>query len=757
MAEDDERFLDSESEEDEENSAEEAPEQKQAKALVEEALSSNIAESATKDVQPANKPQKDVKSVKDVSKDTNIVEEKEEVTEEGFLNEDESVEEFMEDDEADEVASNEQKPEQETSKEELKDVKSAVAAEEEEKPQPEQPKPSTEAKTEVDEVLKDEKPAAAEVVEKKPEGDQSKPSAKDFTAESSSWDEDEEEEQQEEEEEQSSDAAESKPHLQKAYEGKQAHAETVTEIYVGNLAWKCEKKDLRIFFQPYGDIQEITLPKMRRRRDDEWHWVPEGWAFIRFATHEQAVKALKGRGGVILNRKIKINLRNPSRLKERPPDVRTIYVSNLNYDATEKDLLDHFGKIGKITDIRLQKTKKSRKNNVGYGHIDFADPKSVDKAIKELNGKPMLERSVRIDWAAGGAAEKESAKVPSNCKTIRITNVPKKCGRQAVLRLVSSKVGACFVRFMKKGFNRGCFVDFKTNQQVKAALNAKMTMAGVKLRVCWAPEQESYWVNPKYASADRIVFVMPVNLAAKEADVSKAMSKYGKVKHIVIEPHSKAAHCYIIYKEAAAAKAALKAEKVMILEGDRMSHIKEYSKTDGKHLKRAQGPLAKNYSCAISNIPFHLPKKAFVNLCDKLIEKEEESESDFFLIWKMKKEKFSGIAELIFEKRSDAKKASKKFKEHKICGRDLVSVVVKKNGDLWKRSVEDLEAIRNEPNPKSKRKKKKKSSPSEEEKSAKKRKTENDTSTASEEKKRKRGVGKSEGEEEKPSKRRKWL
>jgi len=734
MAENEEQFLDSESGEDEENSAEEEPEVEQAKALVEEALSTNEAESAAKDVQPAGKPEEDIKPAKDVSKDTNIVEEKEEVPEEEFLKDEEAVDDFLDEDESDEEASPEQQTEPEASK----------------------------ATTEVKEVLKDEKPVVAAKEEEKPQPDQPKPSTEKEAAAESSWDEDEEEEQQkEEEEEESSDAAESKPHIQRSTERKIALSDTQTQIYVSNLNWRCTKKELRVFFQPYGEIQEIVLPKMRRKRNDEWVIVPEGWAFVRFASHAQAKKALKGDGGLLLGRKIKVKLRNPSRLKERPPGVRTIYVSNLNWDATEKDLLDHFGKIGKITDIRLQKTHPtSRKNNVGFGHIDFADPKSVDKAIKELNGKPMLERSVRIDWAAGGASEKESKKVPSSCKTVRITNVPKRVGRQAVLRLFTAKVGSCFVRFMRKGFNRGCFVDFKTNQQVKAALNAKMTMCGVKLRVCWAPEQETHWVNPKYALADRIVFVMPVNLKATEEDVSKAMSGFGKIKHIVIEPHSKAAHSYVIFKEASAAKAAIESKKVTILEGDRKSDIKEYTKSDGKRLKRAQGPFEKAYSCAISNLPLMLPKKAFLNLCKKTIKGLE-----FSLIWKMKKGKFSGVLELIFEKRADAATASKKFKETPVCGRDLVSVVVKKNGVHWKNSVEDLEAIEKMPDepPSTKKgkkgkkgKNKRKSSPSEPDKSAKKRKTEDktekNTSTAPKEKKRKRGADKSEAKEEKPLK-----
>jgi len=665
MVVDEDRFLDSDSGEEEENSGEELPEVKEAKALVEEALSSEKI--SKESIQPA----------------------------------------------------------------EVKPVEKALESES------------------ANVVLKDQKPVKEES-KKEPKKEEIKTSkeVKDPAGESS-WDEEEEQEQEQEDE--SSDEADSKPHIQKAAQQKIAKSQTITQIYVGNISWKATKKDIANFFNPYGEIEDVVFPKMKRRRDDEWIWVPEGWAFVRFKTHAQAKKALKGNGKSIIDRKIKVNLRNPSRLKERPPNVRTIYVSNLNYDATEKDLLDHFGTVGKITDIRLQKTHaSSRKNNVGFAHIDFADSKSVDKAITELNGKPMLERSVRIDWAAGGAAEKESAKVPSSCRTVRITNVPKKVGRQAVSRLVFSKVGPCFVRFIRKGFNRGCFVDFKTNQQVKAALNAKMTMCGVKLRVCWAPEQGDHWVNPKYASADRIVFVMPVNLRAREEDVSKAMTKFGKVKHIVIEPHTKAAHCYVVFKEATAAAAAIKAGKVTIMEGDRKSDIKEYVKSDGKKLKRAQGTFLRSYSCAISNLPFTTSKKAFVNLCDKLIKGLE-----FSLIWKLQKEKFSGVVELVFEKRSDAAKASKEFKKQNIRGRELISVVVKKNGDTWKKSVEDLESIRKEPEPtpgKKKGKGKRKSSPSNDEKSAKRRKTEKNTSTGPKGQKRKRGTDEIGGEAESPLK-----
>ena len=57
-------------------------------------------------------------------------------------------------------------------------------------------------------------------------------------------------------------------------------------IYVGGLSFQTTEETLKELFREFGDIDEITLP----RRDDNRI---KGFAYIRFATPEQAQAALK--------------------------------------------------------------------------------------------------------------------------------------------------------------------------------------------------------------------------------------------------------------------------------------------------------------------------------------------------------------------------------------------------------------------------------------------------------------------------------
>lgn len=58
----------------------------------------------------------------------------------------------------------------------------------------------------------------------------------------------------------------------------------------------------------------------------------------------------------------------------------TIYVSNLPYSCTEKDLTDLFGDCGKIMSIRIPEDKQTKQNR-GFAFIAFENEKGCKKAL----------------------------------------------------------------------------------------------------------------------------------------------------------------------------------------------------------------------------------------------------------------------------------------------------------------------------------------------------------------------------------------
>ena len=75
--------------------------------------------------------------------------------------------------------------------------------------------------------------------------------------------------------------------------------------------------------------------------------------------------------------------------------TKTIYVKNLEWGTTEKELTEFFEPVGKVISakiIRDYQTKKSK----GYG---FVEMENADQAMQELDGKELRGRSLMINKA----------------------------------------------------------------------------------------------------------------------------------------------------------------------------------------------------------------------------------------------------------------------------------------------------------------------------------------------------------------------
>jgi RNA recognition motif-containing protein len=85
--------------------------------------------------------------------------------------------------------------------------------------------------------------------------------------------------------------------------------------------------------------------------------------------------------------------------------MKKIFVGNLSWKASEetlKPLFEAFGTVVSIKIIRDQYTGKSK----GFGFVEMESDEEAEKCIQELNGKPFLERDMRLSPAqerqAGG-------------------------------------------------------------------------------------------------------------------------------------------------------------------------------------------------------------------------------------------------------------------------------------------------------------------------------------------------------------------
>ncbi|OIQ20497.1 MAG: hypothetical protein BM556_00720 [Bacteriovorax sp. MedPE-SWde] len=81
------------------------------------------------------------------------------------------------------------------------------------------------------------------------------------------------------------------------------------------------------------------------------------------------------------------------------PKGKTVYVGNLRYKVTKKDLHGIFSKFGKVRDVNLITEPGSEKSK-GIAFVKMLKAKEADKAIAYLDGRVVDGRTLKASEAA---------------------------------------------------------------------------------------------------------------------------------------------------------------------------------------------------------------------------------------------------------------------------------------------------------------------------------------------------------------------
>ncbi|EMJ55836.1 hypothetical protein LEP1GSC013_0972 [Leptospira interrogans serovar Valbuzzi str. Duyster] len=75
-----------------------------------------------------------------------------------------------------------------------------------------------------------------------------------------------------------------------------------------------------------------------------------------------------------------------------------IYVGNLSYDLNEETLGDLFRAHGTVNSVKIIMDQYSGKSK-GFGFVEMPNKEEADKAIKDLDGKNVLTRNLKVNVA----------------------------------------------------------------------------------------------------------------------------------------------------------------------------------------------------------------------------------------------------------------------------------------------------------------------------------------------------------------------
>ena len=89
------------------------------------------------------------------------------------------------------------------------------------------------------------------------------------------------------------------------------------------------------------------------------------------------------------------------------PPSKTLFVGNMSFQMSDKDLNDLFREVRNVLDVRVAIDRRTGQPR-GFAHADFIDVQSAVKAKELLDGKSVYGRKLRIDYGKSSSSIRQS-------------------------------------------------------------------------------------------------------------------------------------------------------------------------------------------------------------------------------------------------------------------------------------------------------------------------------------------------------------
>lgn len=136
------------------------------------------------------------------------------------------------------------------------------------------------------------------------------------------------------------------------------------------------------------------------------------FGYVGFKDIETATKAIRMLDSEYLEgRRITVHYarppsdRPPRDPKEGPeptknPPSPTLFIGNMPFDMSDKDLNSLFSKVKNVTDVRVAIDRRTGQPR-GFAHADFLDVESAQKAMQYFAALEVNGRILRLDFSTG--------------------------------------------------------------------------------------------------------------------------------------------------------------------------------------------------------------------------------------------------------------------------------------------------------------------------------------------------------------------
>ena len=122
---------------------------------------------------------------------------------------------------------------------------------------------------------------------------------------------------------------------------------------------------------------------------------------MQFGSINAAAQAVQeAHGQPFAGRRIAVNFSAKKRKVERTPGEpsKTLFIGNLSYDITDKELNQLFRPLKNIRDVRVAIDRRTGQPR-GFAHADFTDVESAVAGKSSLEGKEIRGRALKVDYS----------------------------------------------------------------------------------------------------------------------------------------------------------------------------------------------------------------------------------------------------------------------------------------------------------------------------------------------------------------------